>query len=58
MDVVDALERVIRRDRALMAAGLAAMTVLAWTWLARSAAGKCLPAALQVATRVPAAALA
>ena len=39
MDAVDALERLIRRDRALLATGLAAMTVLAWAYLARSLAG-------------------
>jgi predicted metal-binding membrane protein len=39
MDAVGTLERVIRRDRALLAVGLAAMTVLAWAYLARSAAG-------------------
>jgi predicted metal-binding membrane protein len=33
-----ALERIVRRDRYLMAAGLAAVTALAWSYLLRSAA--------------------
>lgn len=39
MQAIATLERLIRRDRLFMAAGLAAITLLAWSYLVRSAAG-------------------
>ncbi|MBM3817619.1 MAG: DUF2182 domain-containing protein [Acidimicrobiia bacterium] len=39
MDAVATLDHVVRRDRLLVGLGLAAMTALAWVYLARAAAG-------------------